>query len=148
MPRPERSTPLRAAAVTAACIAALALAACGGDDDESTGATTTGAEATEATTSEAQTTTTTGSTTTTRSTTTSGDQANVDVDALRDQFNERLRQVLTEQQGLTVTQADCAIDELQDSLTDDALQQVAETGQPPKDLIDAAFDAGVACKDE
>jgi hypothetical protein len=139
---PLEPTPVRAIAVTAACVAALGLVACGGGDEEST-VTTTGAEAAETTTtSEAQTTSTTGSTTT------PGDDADVDVDALREQFNEQLRGVLTGQQGLTPSQADCAVEELQDSLTDEALRKVAETGQAPKDLIDAAFDAGVACKDK
>jgi hypothetical protein len=142
MPPLEPSTRVRAIVATAACVAALGLAACGGGDEEST-VTTTGAEATETTTtSEAETTSPTGSTTT------SGGDADIDVGALREQFNEQLRGVLTAQQGLTPSQADCAVEELQDSLTDEALRKVAETGQAPKDLIDAAFDAGVACKDK
>ncbi|MQA73525.1 MAG: hypothetical protein GEU88_04110 [Solirubrobacterales bacterium] len=143
MPRPRPSSRPRALAATAACVAALGLAACGGDDEDGT-TTTTGTEAADTTT------TTTGESTSTTSTTesTTSTPETADVDALRDQFNEQLHQVLTEQQGLTASQADCAVDELQDSLTDDALQQVAETGKPPEGLIDAAFEAGATCKDE
>ena len=75
-----------------------------------------------------------------------------DASALRDQFNQQLLQVLTTQQNLTQSQAQCAIDELEQSVTDEELQQAiveaAQSGQAPQDLINEAFDAGAACADE
>ena len=75
-----------------------------------------------------------------------------DASALRDQFNQQLLQVLTTQQNLTQSQAQCAIDELEQSVTDEELQQAiveaAQSGQAPQDLINEAFDAGAACADQ
>ena len=130
------STRLRVLLLAAGCAAVLGLAACGGDDESSsttTPAATTGASSTD-----------TGSTT--------GDLGNIssdDIGALRDAFNQQLLQVLTTSEGLTQSQAECAIKELENSVSDqelaDALQEAAQSGQPPQDLIDAGFEAGQTC---
>ena len=118
--------------LAAGCTAVLGLAACGDDDEPTTTSTTvpTGA---------------TGDATT-------GDVDTGDVSALRDQFNQQLLQVLTTTQGLTETQAECAIDALEESVSDDELQaaieEAASTGEPPQDLIDAGFEAGQSCANE
>jgi hypothetical protein len=125
-------TRFRAFAVIAACVAALGFAACGDDDDETT---TTAAE-------ETSTTETTGDT---------GELDTADAEALREQFNQQLITVLTQQQNLTEAQAECAIEELESTVSDDELQaailEAAESGEAPQDLIDAGFDAGQACAD-
>ncbi len=125
-------TRFRVLALLAGCVAILGLAACGGDDE----------------------TTSTTSTTAPTGATGSGDTSDLpgDASALRDQFNQQLLQVLTTQQNLTQSQAQCAIDELEQSVTDEELQQAiveaAQSGQAPQDLINEAFDAGAACADE
>lgn len=131
------TTRLRVLALLAGCIAILGLAACGGGDDTSTTSSTTAPAGT------------TGA-----SSATSGDTGDLpgDASALRDQFNQQLLQVLTTQQNLTQSQAQCAIDELEQSVTDEELQQAiveaAQSGQAPQDLINEAFDAGASCADE
>lgn len=116
----------------AGCVAVLGLAACGGDDE---------------TTSSSTTTTPTGTTGTDTT-----DLSGGDAGALRDQFNQQLLQVLTTTQNLTESQAQCAIDALEESVSDEELQaaivEAAESGQPPQDLIDSAFDAGAQCANE
>jgi hypothetical protein len=128
---------LRVLALIAGCIAILGLAACGGDDSTSS-STTTPTGATGASSAD---------------TTTSIDTGDLpDASALRDQFNEQLLQVLTTTQNLSQSQAQCAIDELENSVSDEELQQAiveaAQSGQPPQDLIDSAFDAGAQCADQ
>ena len=126
------STRLRMLLLAAGCTAVLGLAACGDDEEPTSSSTTvpTGA---------------TGEATT-------GDIDTGDVGDLRDQFNQQLLQVLTTTQGLTEGQAQCAIDALEESVSDDELQsaieEAASTGEPPQDLIDASFDAGQQCQDE
>lgn len=133
------TTRLRVLALIAGCAAILGLAACGGDDE---------------TTSSTSTTTPTGTTgAESTDSTTSVDTSDLpDSDALREQFNQQLLQVLTTTQNLTQSQAECAIEELENSVSDDELQQAivdaAESGQPPQDLIDSAFDAGASCASE
>jgi len=133
------STRLRMLLLAAGCTAVLGLAACGGDDET----TSTAATSTETTSAETTDTGDTGDT---------GDIGDVDASTLRDQFNEQLMQVLTTAQGLTESQAQCAIDALEESVSDDELQaaieEAAETGEPPQDLIDAGFDAGQQCANE
>ena len=132
------TTRLRALALLAGCIAILGLAACGGGDDTTT-------------TSSSTTTAPTDTTGATSGNTDTGDLPG-DASALRDQFNQQLLQVLTTQQNLTQSQAQCAIDELEQSVTDEELQQAiveaAQSGQAPQDLINEAFDAGAACADQ
>jgi len=131
---------LRILALLAGCIAILGLAACGGDDSTTSSTTS-------------STTTATGATGES-STTTSGNTGDVpgDASALRDQFNQQLLQVLTTQQNLTQSQAECAINELEQSVSDEQLQQAileaAQSGEAPQDLINEAFDAGAACADQ
>jgi hypothetical protein len=127
------STRLRMFLLAAGCAATLGLAACGGDDDEATtSSTTTPTGATGAATTDTGTTADTG-----------------DASTLRDQFNQQLLQVLTTTQGLTEQQAQCAIDALEESVSDEDLQaaiaEATQTGEPPQDLIDAGFDAGQQC---
>ena len=128
----RKRTCFRAFAVIAACVAALGFAACG-DDDEEPSTTAPAAE---------ETTKTTGDT---------GELDTADAGALRDQFNQQLITVLTQQQNLTEAQAECAIEELESTVSDDELQaailEAAESGEAPQDLIDAGFDAGQACAD-
>ena len=104
-----------------------------------------------ATTSSSSTTAPTDTTGATSGNTDTGDLPG-DASALRDQFNQQLLQVLTTQQNLTQSQAQCAIDELEQSVTDEELQQAiveaAQSGQAPQDLINEAFDAGAACADQ
>jgi hypothetical protein len=132
MPDSRFTTRLRVLALTAGCVAVLGLAACGGSDSTTTSSTTTPTGATGA------------------STTGSVDPNSLpDAAALRDQFNQQLLQVLTTTQNLTQSQAQCAIDALQNSVSDQELQQAildaAQSGQPPQDLIDSAFQAGKDC---
>ena len=133
MSDPRTTSRLRMLLVAAGCTAVLGLAACGGDDEESTttAAPTTGATGAETT------------------ETPTGDIDTGDAGDLRDQFNEQLLQVLTTAQGLTESQAQCAIDALEESVSDDELQsaieEAAATGEPPQDLIDAGFEAGQQC---
>ena len=108
---------LRTLATAATCVAALGIAACGGDDDDTS---TTGA---------------------------SGATGAADVSDVRSQFNDQLRQVLTETQGLTDAQADCAIEELDKAISDEELESANETGEPSQDFLDAAVDAGEKCQD-
>jgi hypothetical protein len=136
------STRLRMLLLAAGCAAVLGLAACGGDDDSSTSTAATvptgatGAESTDS-----------GSTTGDV-----GDLSSGDISELRDAFNQQLMQVLTGQEGLTQSQAECAIKELENSVSDqelaDALQEAAQSGEPPQDLIDAGFDAGQTCANQ
>jgi hypothetical protein len=126
---------LRSLAPLVACLAALALGACGGDDD---------------TTSTSSTTTTTSAETTETGDVDTGDLP--EASTLRDQFNEQLLQLLTTTQGMSRSQAQCAIAELERRISDEevrqAIAEAAQTGQSPQDLIDEAFDAGAQCADQ
>lgn len=128
---PRTTTRFRAFAAAGACVAALGLAACGGDDDETTTTPTTEIGAT--------------------GETDAASLDDADAGALRDQFNQQLITVLTTQQDLTQAQAECAIEELESSFSDDELQaailEAADSGEAPQDLIDAGFEAGQACAD-
>ena len=135
MSRCRTTTLIRVLLLTIACGAILALAACGSDDSTTTAAST--------------------STTTTPATTdTSAADAADSIDAgqLRDEFNRQLLQVLTTTQNLSNSQAQCAIDKLESTVTDeqlkDAIVQAAQSGQPPQDLIDAGFQAGKECANQ
>ena len=124
---------LRTLAPIVAVAAVLALAACGGDDD---------------TTSSTTTTTPTGATGT--DTTGGVDTSDLpDASTLREQFNEQLLQILTTTQGMSQSEAECAVKELENRISDEEIQEAiaeaAQTGQSPQDLIDEAFDAGAAC---
>jgi hypothetical protein len=135
MPVSRTTIRLRVLALALGCAAVLGLAACGGDDE----------------TTSAETTPTTATTTETSADTTT-DASDLDASALRDAFNQQLLQVLTTQEDLTDSEAQCAIDELESSVSDDELKEAiveaANTGQPPQDLIDAGFDAGKECAGE
>lgn len=136
------SARLRMLLLAAGCAAVLGLAACGGGSDSSSTTSTPVAADTTGTAS-----TDTGSTTGG-----TGDLSSGDIGALRDAFNQQLMQVLTGQEGLSQSQAECAIKELENSVSDqqlaDALQQAAQSGQPPQDLIDAGFQAGQHCANQ
>jgi hypothetical protein len=135
MPDRRPTTWIRALLLAACCAAVLGLAACGGDDGDSTS-------------TEAASTTTTTSTEDSGTTTSIPDDA-IDASALRDEFNRQLLTVLTTQQNLTDSQAQCAIDKLEQTVSDEdlknAILEAAQTGQPPQDLIDAGFNAGKEC---
>lgn len=138
MSSPRTTTRFRAFAAAGACVAAIGLAACGGDDDETTTTPTTEVGTTDET-----------DATSDETDATSLDDA--DAGVLRDQFNQQLITVLTTQQDLTDAQAECAIEELESSVSDDELQaailEAANSGEAPQDLIDAGFEAGQACAD-
>jgi hypothetical protein len=118
--------------VALAAIASLALGACGGSND--TTATTTPAVT--------STTPTTSSTTPSSTTTTSTDASSSS--DLRQTFDTALRKNLIETQGLTQQQADCVLNELHNTLQDSQLQATV-SGQAPKAVTKAAFQAGIKC---
>jgi hypothetical protein len=126
----------RPLALIAVCIAVLGLAACGGDDETaSTSSTTTPTGATGA------------------DTTGGVDTSDLpDPSTLREQFNQQLLQILTSTQGMSQSQAECAVKELETRISDEEIQQAiaeaAQTGQSPQDLIDEAYDAGAKCADQ
>jgi hypothetical protein len=134
MSESRTSTRLRMLLLAAGCAAVLGIAACGGGDDSSTTTSTTVPVGTTGASS-----TDTGDT--------SGDTGSTS--DLRDAFNQQLMQVLTTTEGLTQSQAQCAVHELEQTVSDDdlqsALQEAAQSGQPPQDLIDAGFQAGQNC---
>ena len=136
MPDRRTTTWIRALLLAAGCAALLGLAACGSDDGDSTS-------------TEAASTTTTTTSTQDSGTTTSIPEDAIDAAALRDEFNKQLLTVLTTQQNLTDSQAQCAIDKLEETVSDEDLKsaiiEAAETKQPPQDLIDAGFNAGKEC---
>ena len=121
---------LRALITAVACAAALALAGCGGGD--------------------ATTSTTSTPTTRAESTTSTTEAPSPEAQALREQFNEQLLELLTTTQGFSREQAECAIDALDARVSDEEIRQAiensAETGESPQDLIDEAFDAGADCR--
>ena len=117
--------------IALAAVASLALSACGGSDD--TTATTTPA----ATSS----TPTTSSTTTTTATTSTDTSASSD---LRQSFDTALRKNLIGTQGLSEQQADCVLNELHNTLPDSQIQATV-SGQAPKAVTQAAFQAGIKC---
>jgi hypothetical protein len=114
----SRIARVRILAVTAICAAALGVAACGDDDDETTETEATGTV-----------------------------EETDDVSELRSAFNEQVRQVLLDVQGLSEAQADCAIDELGTSISDADIEEANESGEPSQDILDAAIDAGQECAD-
>jgi hypothetical protein len=126
----------RLAVVGLLAAAALTLGACGGSDSTSTvtaptsTSSTTGSSTTSTTSS-----TTDSSTTSTDTSTTSDAQA---------QFDELLRKNLIQSQGLDSKTADCVIEKLHDSLTESQIQAVL-SGQVPKSVTEAAFNAGFQC---
>ena len=94
-------------------------------------------------------------TTTTPATTDAGatDAADsIDAAALRDEFNKQLLQVLTTTQNLTELAGAVRDRQLEETVTDEQLQdaivQAAQSGQPPQDLIDAGFQAGKECANQ
>jgi hypothetical protein len=126
MSRQRPSVRIRALVLTGVCATTLGLAACG-EEEEST-APTTEAEATTSTTEEEAT-----------------DLESDDPEVLREQFNAALRETLTTTQDLSDAQAECAIEELQEIITDDVLQGLSETGTVSAEVQEAAVDAGITC---
>ena len=127
MSRQRPSVRIRALVLTGVCAATLGLAACGDEEEEST-APTTEAEATTSTTEEEAT-----------------ELESDDPEVLREQFNAALRETLTTTQDLSDAQAECAIEELQEIITDDVLQGLSETGTVSAEVQEAAVDAGITC---
>ena len=128
MSRQRPAVRIRALVLTGVCAATLGLAACG-EEEEST-APTTEAEAATSTEEEAT------------------DPESDDPEVLREQFNAALRETLTTTQSLSDAQAECAIEELQETITDDVLQELSETGAVSAEVQEAAVDAGITCGDE
>ena len=125
MSRQRPSVRIRALVLTGVCAATLGLAACG-EEEEST-APTTEAEAATSTEEEAT------------------ELESDDPEVLREQFNAALRETLTTTQDLSDAQAECAIEELQETITDDVLQELSETGAVSAEVQEAAVDAGITC---
>lgn len=117
----------RVALCAVSMAATLVLAACG--DSTTTTVITTGA---------------TTPTTTASTTTTSTEGSTSD---LRQAFDTALRTNLVQKQGLTGEQADCVLDELQQTLPDSQIQATI-SGQVPKAVTDAAFKAGLKCANQ
>jgi hypothetical protein len=71
---------------------------------------------------------------------------------LRDEFNELVTETLTGTEGLSAAVARCAVKQLDQTIDDDdlsaAARGLAETGEVPADLVDAAFEAGRDCADQ
>ena len=125
---------LRSLAAIAACGAVIGLPACGGGDDTTATSRTVPADAT------------------TTDTTSDVDTSDLPApEELREQFDEQLLQILTTTQGMSRSQAECAVEELGSRISDEEIQraiaEAAETGQSPQGLIDEAFDAGADCAD-
>ena len=123
----------RSLTLLAVVLLALGLAACGGDDETTTSSTVkvpTGATGTD----------------TTGDVDTSGLP---DPATLRKEFDRQLLQILTTTQGLSRSQAECAIKEFDSRISDEQIQEAvaeaAQSGHSPQDLIDQAFDAGAQC---
>ena len=113
--------PRRAALGILAIVAIAGPTACGGGSSSSTTSTT--------------------SSSTTTSTSTSAS-------ALRQLFDKALRQNLSQQQGLTSSQVDCVINELDQKLSDaDIAATVAavQSGNFPKKVQQIATQAGIDC---
>ena len=128
-------------AALALVIGSLGLAACGDDDDDDAGttdSTTTEAEAT--TTTETTEDTTTEDTTTDEAETTESegtDDSGGDVtDLLRSQM---------EAAGIQSDQADCVIDELENTLSEETLEELRSATTPPQEVIDASTAAAQKC---
>ena len=119
--------------------AALTLGACGGSDSTSTVTTP---ASTSSTTGSSTTSTTSTTSSTTDSSTTSTDTSTTS-DA-QTQFDELLRKNLIQSQGLDSKTADCVIEKLHDSLSESQIQAVL-SGQVPKSVTEAAFNAGFQC---
>jgi hypothetical protein len=63
----------------------------------------------------------------------------------RERFNDQVREVLIDQQQLTDSEADCAIEELEETIPDEELPEAESAAELPPEILRAAFDAGVAC---
>ena len=63
----------------------------------------------------------------------------------RERFNAQVREILTEQQELTDSEADCAIEELEGTIAEDEIPEAESAAELPPETLQAAFDAGVAC---
>jgi hypothetical protein len=122
------SHPRVALALLCACVG---LAACGGDDDPEPAAPPDGP------TSEVPGTT--------------GTPGAADP-AARPRFDRLLFELLTGDEELAAAQARCAVEALAGTVDDTELRAavatVARTGEPPQELVDAAFAAGAKCADE
>ena len=129
----------RLAVVGLLAAAALTLGACGGSDSTSTVTTP---ASTSSTTGSSTTSTTSTTSSTTDSSTTSTDTSTTS-DA-QTQFDELLRKNLIQSQGLDSKTADCVIEKLHDSLSESQIQAVL-SGQVPKSVTEAAFNAGFQC---
>jgi hypothetical protein len=129
----------RLAVVGLLTAAALTLGACGGSDSTSTVTTP---ASTSSTTGSSTTSTTSTTSSTTDSSTTSTDTSTTS-DA-QTQFDELLRKNLIQSQGLDSKTADCVIEKLHDSLSESQIQAVL-SGQVPKSVTEAAFNAGFQC---
>jgi hypothetical protein len=67
---------------------------------------------------------------------------------IREQFDQLLQQNLTGAQGLNGDVADCVVSELQQSVSDEQIQQVIDTGQLSPEVTKAAQAAGLKCAQE
>ncbi len=104
------------------------LGACGGDDEES--ATVTETEPVETATEPTET-----------------EATETEAGASREAFETLLRQNLVEEQGLTEEQADCAIEKIQDRVSDKEIQQIT-TGELTPKVRTTLFEVGVECGKE
>ena len=124
-----RTTRIRALVLAAVCSASLGIAACGGDDDDTASTTT-------------PTTGATGASDTTDTGEVSGD--------IREQFDTVVRQSLEQAAAAGAPiDVDCAVDRLQDALSDEDVQALIDAtqngGQPPGDIQQELAAAGQDC---
>ncbi len=138
-------TRVRGLVLAAVCAAALGLAACGDDDDDD-------APATEATTTEAESTTDTETTEDTTAEDTTEDPAEDEAEPAEsedavdqnDDIADLLRSQL-EAAGVPADQADCVIDELESTLSEETLEELRSATTPPQEVIDASTAAAQKC---
>jgi ABC-type oligopeptide transport system substrate-binding subunit len=124
------STGRRARVVSAVSLmaaAALALSACGGDSSSSS-------------TTSSTTPTTSSSTATTSGSTTASTPT--DATAVRQLFEQQLKQQLSQQGQVTSAQADCVINKLEGTLSD---QQILNSQSNPGAIQQAAANAAISC---
>ncbi len=72
--------------------------------------------------------------------------------AARRRFDRLLFELLTGDEGLSAAQARCAVEALSGTVDDAELRAavatIGRTGEPPQELVDAAFGAGAECAGE
>ena len=138
-------TRARGLVLAVVCAAAVGLSACGDDDDDSDATSpTTTSESSELGTAEDGTTSETTETTETAETTTedsgeSGESEEAEGDA-RDVLFQQLKEA-----GIAEDEANCVLDELENSLGEERLDELRATEEPDQEVIEALAAAAEEC---